>query len=535
MSAASPRQVHVPVRMATLPVVQPLDTSAVWMYRPCMIVLESVLPLYPMSSARQLCSSGAGFKPTDEQPCTDGPCLVRDGNELCTPPEPDDCACPEKKDICGKVFDEKCGFDNETLYGYQAVGSKPEPIEECKEYPVPPQCTCKDPISFCGSKFDPECTEAFGIEIDPKAIYTCSGAGAIPQKGQECRSNEQRRVLHSSAHYKDNHYYYHYYHYDENYNFEDNHHYHYDDNYHTSDNNHYYHYKDNHQDYDDSLHMCSGDDRNHHKPPSGKCLDGEQVVLYTCGGRRQSWVMTPDFQIRNGLSEWCLAVQLTPTTDTINYPISNVVVEPCDANNRKLKWTIQDKVQIRNDYYGTCIDVYQGRLVDGQRIIAWPCHNKAQGNQRWTLPSTWTCYDDEQHELIGAPPRCTSATVDQLGIGNNLCLTVQTPLTPTAQTSWVVYQRCSGFASQTWRMEDGQIILNVTPPGVTGPICLTSNSNIPPAADPVAYADIYASRCAGITEQRWFFDGTWMRPEYRRQCLGSYGATAVNARAQTQP
>ncbi|KAF9382811.1 hypothetical protein CPC16_009194 [Podila verticillata] len=195
----------------------------------------------------------------------------------------------------------------------------------------------KDNVPFCGSKIA-ECADVYGITIDSNAIYTFSADGR-PQKGETCVSPKKCTDSPTGA-------------------------------------------------------TCECDPVTGPivNPVSEKCLDarnlaaGEPVVLYTCKETLHSnWMMTEDHQIRNAGSDFCLGKRHFPGEAN-----TRLVVEKCDPENPGLKWTIENKVGIK-DKDATCIDVPSSNYDNGAGIIVYSCHYG--GNQQWTLPGdgAWSC------------------------------------------------------------------------------------------------------------------------------------------------
>ncbi|KAG0334624.1 hypothetical protein BG000_008189 [Podila horticola] len=93
--------------------------------------------------------------------------------------------------VCGKTFMPKCGLDAGARYKCSSPGTTPELVEVCKDKNciVNPrdnncatgeECKCPDTDEVCGHAFPQGCT------LDAKALYSCSGKGADPQKKQDC-------------------------------------------------------------------------------------------------------------------------------------------------------------------------------------------------------------------------------------------------------------------------------------------------------------------------------------------------------------
>jgi len=87
------------------------------------------------------------------------------------------------------TFMHKCGLDAGALYKCTVAGAKPEFVEVCKDKNciVNPgdnncardECKCPDSDDVCGHAF------LEGCKLDTKALYSCSGKGADPQKKQD--------------------------------------------------------------------------------------------------------------------------------------------------------------------------------------------------------------------------------------------------------------------------------------------------------------------------------------------------------------
>lgn len=99
------------------------------------------------------------------------------------------------------------------LYSCDEVGSIPLESERCTDgvcsvnpgqdncgtISGTPNCYCNDTITICGSKIDPSCSTLLKADVDPKATYTCSGEGQIPQKAQVCSDVQYCQDLPTNA------------------------------------------------------------------------------------------------------------------------------------------------------------------------------------------------------------------------------------------------------------------------------------------------------------------------------------------------
>ncbi|KAF9577239.1 hypothetical protein BGW38_007688, partial [Lunasporangiospora selenospora] len=266
---------------------------------------------------------------------------------------------------------------------------------------------------------------------------------------------------------------------------------------------------------------------------------GGNVVLYTCaepgseGSKNQNWAIRNDYTIRMGLTEFCLGLKMNLKTSNFNYPYANLTLVKCDSSSAEQKWTIQDGVAIRNEYYGYCIDAMAGILEDNQPLIGYPCHSQPRDNQRWMLPDSWSCFDDTTFGDLDPPPECTSDIVGTLKNQDGYCFgtNIESPITPSNPWTWVTYQECDGSAGQNWRLEYGQIMIDKNPDGVTGSLCLATDGGDPG----LSFGWLYVHECTGKSDERWYFEGSIMRNNGFVRCVGSKGEDALGQTPTTEP
>ncbi|KAF9581682.1 hypothetical protein BGW38_001213, partial [Lunasporangiospora selenospora] len=138
--------------------------------------------------------AGAGSIPSNGKVCDLNLCKVQPGPDVCTPPPEDPCLCKNGYATCGSAFNDKCGYDKSTLYQCTMKGTKPQLGVKCQSgecivqsiadvcKPLPPDnCKCTDGTNVCGKVYDSKCG------FQPETLYSCSGAGAVPRYASACQ------------------------------------------------------------------------------------------------------------------------------------------------------------------------------------------------------------------------------------------------------------------------------------------------------------------------------------------------------------
>ncbi|KAF9404905.1 hypothetical protein BGZ94_003885, partial [Podila epigama] len=138
--------------------------------------------------------SGSGATPVPDKTCEKG-CVDNGAGKAdtcnATPPVPD-CTCKKAFDTCGHTFDPACKLDASKIYKCSGSGAIPIPDGTCangcadngagKHDACKVDCTCKKAFDTCGSTFDKTCG------LSPTMLYKCTGNGAAPTPGSECKN-----------------------------------------------------------------------------------------------------------------------------------------------------------------------------------------------------------------------------------------------------------------------------------------------------------------------------------------------------------
>ncbi|KAF9959878.1 hypothetical protein BGZ70_008738, partial [Mortierella alpina] len=136
--------------------------------------------------------SESGSDPLLASKCETGLCLIEEGADACQPPKPTTCQCKDSLDVCGKVYNETCQLDPDTLYTCAGIGSDPAPGPKCDQgclmhsgdtadECIKDSCLCTESGRICGSAMPSNCSFTFN------AIYDCTGGrGSRPVLQKLC-------------------------------------------------------------------------------------------------------------------------------------------------------------------------------------------------------------------------------------------------------------------------------------------------------------------------------------------------------------
>ncbi|GJJ74341.1 hypothetical protein EMPS_06699 [Entomortierella parvispora] len=286
--------------------------------------------------------SGALADPSSPVACPKG-CDVKPGPDQCNT----DCLCKDGNNVCGTEFPDKCGFKKDSLYSCSGALAEPSRPQTCTFGPclvikdkndicTPDPCLCTEKKRFCSNSLPATCGFSNNTVLD------CSGSGVRPQIVKECETADT--CVEDPV--------------------------------------------------QGAICKClPAESGNIINPYSGKCIAvpklavGEGVIFMNCSSKvsYNDWRLVGG-RIKSQNNQFCLGYKL----GTRPYENNRMIVLRCDSNEKTtIGWTIVNRESIMSGEGRLCVDIEGPIYVDGNPIIAYPCHGGE--NQLWTLPLGWGC------------------------------------------------------------------------------------------------------------------------------------------------